>query len=138
LPYPRAATSEEKARINSLAQQILSQLREGANFAFLAQRYSRGPGAEAGGDLGFFSAGELDQVLEKAIEKLDSSEISPVIPTAVGLHIIKVTELDKTPAKSLEDVQDRIRRLLYQRETDFRYREWLSSLRERSYVKIVY
>jgi peptidyl-prolyl cis-trans isomerase SurA len=138
LPYPRTPTAEDKARIDSFAQQILKQLGEAADFASLAKRYSRGPGAEAGGDLGFFSKGELDPVLEKAIDKLESGETSPAIKTEIGVHIIKVAAKDKTPARSLDDVQESIRDLLYQREVDFRYREWLSTLRKRSYVKIVY
>ena len=76
-------------------------------------------------------------MLEKAIETLEPGEISPVIPTDRGLHILKVTDVDQTNAKSLDEVREKIRRLLYQREIDFKYREWLSGLRERSYVKIV-
>jgi peptidyl-prolyl cis-trans isomerase SurA len=137
LPIRADATPEEGARLYAYAQQILDRLRQGADFAAMAQRYSRGPGAEAGGDLGFFSKGELEPVLEKAIETLEPGEISPVIPTDRGLHILKVTDVDQTNAKSLDEVREKIRRLLYQREIDFKYREWLSGLRERSYVKIV-
>ena len=137
LPFPPSATAEERARIQDLAQQILNQLREGADFAPLAQRYSRGPGAEAGGDLGFFSRGELEPILEKTIQNLEPGEISRAIETQKGLHIIKVIEVDRTPPKALDEVRESIRNLLYKREVEFRYREWLSSLRERSYVKIV-
>jgi parvulin-like peptidyl-prolyl isomerase len=104
----------------------------------LAKRYSQGPGAEAGGDLGFFSKGELEPVLEAAVEALNPGEVSPDIETTRGIHIIKLTEVDKAPAKPLDEVEGTIRDLLYGREVDFRYREWLSGLRERSYVRIVY
>ena len=121
-----------------MAQQIVGRLQLGADFASLAQRYSRGPGAEQGGDLGFFSKGELDPVLEKAIVNLKEGESSQVIETEKGLHIIKVTEVDLTPPKPLEQVRESIYNLLYQRELDYKYREWISSLRERSFVKIEY
>ena len=137
LPLPHSATAEERARIHDLARQILNQLRQGADFAPLAQRYSRGPGAEAGGDLGFFSRGELEPILEETIQDMEPGEVSPAIETQKGFHIIKVIEVDRTPPKALDEVRESIRNLLYKREVEFRYREWLSSLRERSYVKIV-
>jgi len=138
LPFPSGASAEDRARLHVLAQQIYDRLQQGADFASTAQRYSRGPGAEQGGDLGFFSKGELDPVLEKAITKLGKGQITPAIETEVGLHIIRVTEVDMTPPKPFEEVRESIYGHLYQRELDYKYREWISSLRERSYVKIEY
>ncbi len=138
LPFPPGGSGEDKARLKDLAGQILNRLQQGANFAQVAQRYSRGPGAEQGGDLGFFNKGELDPILEKAVAKLKKNEITPVTETEMGLHIIKVTELDSTPPKPLAEVRESIYGQLYQRELDYKYREWISSLRERSYVKIDY
>lgn len=138
LPFPQGTTQEQRAQVRAVAQQVLDRLKEGADFGMLAQRYSLGPGAEAGGDLGFFSKGELEPALERAIEDLEPGETTPAIETSRGLHIIKVTEVDRAPAKALDDIRENIRSNLYSREVDFRYREWLSALRERSYIKIVY
>jgi len=138
LPFDSVASLEDRARLFDLGQQIVDRLQQGADFALLAQRYSRGPGAEQGGDLGFFSKGELDPALEKAIANLKKGENSPVIDTDMGLHIIQVTEVETTPPKPLEQVRASIYGQLYQRELDYKYREWISSLRERSYVKIDY
>jgi parvulin-like peptidyl-prolyl isomerase len=77
-------------------------------------------------------------VLEAAIEALKPGEVSPDIETTRGIHIIKLIEVEKAPAKPLDEVEETIRNILYNREVDFRYREWLSGLRERSYVRIVY
>jgi len=138
LPLSPSDTPEQRAQTRLVAQHILAQLRQGTDFALLARRFSQGPGAESGGDLGYFAKGELEPVLAAAVEKLEAGEVTPDIETAKGIHIIKVTEIDKTPPRSLDEVRESIRRMLYKREVDFRYREWLSSLRERSYVKIVY
>ena len=138
LPYSPTDTPEERAHLRDLAQEILERVRGGIDFGLLAKNYSQGPGAEAGGDLGYFARGELEPVLEAAVENLEAGEVSPDIETTRGIHIIKVIELDKSPAKSLAEVQENIRNVLYKREVDFRYREWLVGLRERSYVKIVY
>jgi peptidyl-prolyl cis-trans isomerase SurA len=138
LPFSPTDTPEERAHLRDLAQQILERVRAGIDFGLLAKNYSQGPGAEAGGDLGYFARGELEPVLEAAVENLEAGEVSPDIETTRGIHIIKVIEVDKSPAKSLAVVQENIRNVLYRREVDFRYREWLIGLRERSYVKIVY
>jgi peptidyl-prolyl cis-trans isomerase SurA len=87
--------------------------------------------------MGYFARGELEPVLEAAVENLKAGEVSPDLETTRGIHIIKVTEVDKAPPKALDEVRESIRNSLYKREVEFRYREWLSSLRERSYVKIV-
>ncbi|MGD8253434.1 MAG: peptidylprolyl isomerase [Syntrophobacterales bacterium] len=137
LPYYPDDTSEERARIRNLAQEILERVRAGVDFGSLAKNYSQGPGAEAGGDMGYFARGELEPVLEAAVENLKAGEVSPDIETTRGIHIIKVTEVDRSPPKALDEVRESIRNLLYRREVEFRYREWLSSLRERSYVRIV-
>ena len=137
LPYYPDDTPEERARIRNLAQEILERVRAGVDFGSLAKNYSQGPGAEAGGDMGYFARGELEPVLEAAVENLKAGEVSPDIETTRGIHIIKVTEVDRSPPKALDEVRESIRNLLYRREVEFRYREWLSSLRERSYVRIV-
>ena len=138
LPFTPTDTPEERNYLRKVAKQILERLRAGGDFGSLAKRYSQGPGAEAGGDLGFFNKGELEPVLEAAIEVLKPGDVSPDIETTRGIHIIKLLEFDKAPARPLDEVEETIRDLLYRREVDFRYREWLSGLRERSYVKIVY
>jgi peptidyl-prolyl cis-trans isomerase SurA len=138
LPFTPTDTLEERTYLRKVAKEVLERLRAGGDFSSLAKLYSQGPGAEAGGDLGFFSKGELEPVLEAAVEALKPGQVSPDIETTRGIHIIKLTEVDKTPAKSLEEVGGTIRDLLYKREVDFRYKEWLSGLRERSYVRIVY
>jgi peptidyl-prolyl cis-trans isomerase SurA len=138
LPFTPTDTPEERTYLRKVAKQILERLRSDGDFSSLAKRFSQGPGAEAGGDLGFFSKGELEPVLEAAVEALKPGQVSPDIETTRGIHIIKLIEVDEAPAKSLAEVESTIRDLLYQRELDFRYKEWLSGLRERSYVRIVY
>jgi peptidyl-prolyl cis-trans isomerase SurA len=137
LPLAPDASPRERSQAQALAEQILGRLRLGADFAFMARRYSQGPGAEEGGDLGFFSEGDLDPVLERAIDGLGPGDISPVIVTDKGLHIIKVIEAQRTSPKALKEVRESIRRQLYQEEINRKYAKWLQSLRERSYVQIV-
>lgn len=136
LPFGPESTPEKQSQVSALAEQIHQRLGQDADFAVMAKRYSQGPGAETGGDLGFFSEGELDPVLETAIDKLKPGEISKVIATESGLHIIRVVEAQTVSDKPMEEVRESIRRRLFQQEINRKYEDWLKGLRDRSFVKI--
>jgi len=136
LPFERESTPDGQRQIYALAEQIRERLSRGADFAAMAKRYSRGPGAEAGGDLGFFNEGELDPVLEQAIERLKAGEISQIVRTDSGLHIIRVAEVETVADKPMEEVREKIRSRLFQQEINRKYAQWLTGLRDRSFVKI--
>ena len=136
LPFRPEDSPERQRQIYAMAEQIRERLSQGADFAAMAKRYSQGPGAETGGDLGFFSEGELDPVLEQAIEKLKSGQLSQVVPTGNGFHIIRVVEVQIVAERPMEEVRENIRRRLLQQEINRKYSEWLKGLRDRSFVKI--
>ena len=135
LPFGPEDTAEGQRQIYALAEQIRERLNRGADFTAMAKRYSRGPGAETGGDLGFFNEGELDPVLEQATETLKRGEISQIIRTGNGLHIIRVAEVQAVADRPMEEVRENIRRRLFQQEINRKYAEWLKGLRDRSFVK---
>jgi peptidyl-prolyl cis-trans isomerase SurA len=137
LPFPSGATAGERRDLEILAEELLARLHRGTDFASIARRHSRGPGADKGGDLGYFAKGELDTVLERAVENLEEGETTPVVKAEMGLHIIKVSEIDQRPPRSLEEVRETIRRRLYQQVINRKYKQWLDDLRQRSYVKVV-
>lgn len=79
------------------AQDALARLRKGESFTRLAQQVSEDPGTRpAGGDLGFFAHGDLDSTFEKAAFALKPGEISGLVRTPFGYHIIRVEEIDTT------------------------------------------
>jgi peptidyl-prolyl cis-trans isomerase SurA len=89
-PKPSEKVREEtRARM----QQLLDSLRAGADFAALARRYSQDPGsAEQGGDLGFVRRGQFVTEFETAVFSLGVGQISNIIETAFGFHIIQLLE----------------------------------------------
>ena len=74
------------------ALDILQQLHNGASFEELARKYSLDPSARNGGDLGYFGKGDLLPKFEEAVFNLKPGEISGVVKTSLGYHIIKRLE----------------------------------------------
>ncbi|GIX46600.1 MAG: chaperone SurA [Candidatus Tectimicrobiota bacterium] len=135
---PPTATAEEEARIRQRAAEVLAQLRRGADFATLARRYSEGPSAERGGLLGTFRQGELLPGFEEAAAALQPGEISDLVRTRVGFHIIRLEAKKAGNYRPFEAVKDELRAELLEQKTAQRYQEWLESLRQQAYIKIVY
>ena len=120
------------------AQEILSRLKKGEDFAKLATRFSKGPGANDGGDLGFFKTDQLDPELVKIINKTPEGGFSDPISRPAGLQIIKVVEREKGGEKPFEEVKDAIYQALYREEVNKRYMSWIKELKERTYTKIIF
>jgi len=81
-----------KATAKAEAEQLLAQLKDGADFAELAKAHSDCPSAPSGGDLGYFGRGRMVPPFEKAAFALQTGEMSDVVETQFGYHIIKVTD----------------------------------------------
>ena len=94
------------------AKKILERLKKGEDFAELAKKYSIDTGsAKNGGDLGYFSPGQMVPEFEQAASKLKPGEISEPVKTKFGYHIIKVT--DKKMGKPVEF--EKVKNVLLQR-----------------------
>lgn len=99
---------KDKARAK--AEAVLAELRKApASFAELAAKHSKDPGsASQGGDLGFFARGAMVKPFEEAAFALKAGEISGLVESEFGWHIIKVTEIKPGKGKALEDVRAEI------------------------------
>jgi peptidyl-prolyl cis-trans isomerase D len=104
------ATAAEKAAAQAKAEAVLAQVRKNpADFAKIAKAESQDPGsAEMGGDLGVVEKGAFVKPVEDAIYQLKQGEISGVVPSEYGYHIITVTALKPSVAKTLEQARDEI------------------------------
>jgi len=77
------------------AEEIYEQIRDGADFADMAEKYSEDPSAALGGDLGFIQLGDLrDRAFAEAAAKLKPGEVGPPVRTSLGYHIIKVEAIN--------------------------------------------
>jgi peptidyl-prolyl cis-trans isomerase D len=104
------ASNAEKAAAKEKAEKLLAQLRKNpADFAKLAKENSQDPGSAArGGDLDFFGKGMMVKPFEEAVYKLKQGEISDVVQSDFGYHIIQLTGIKPASAKSLDEVKGQI------------------------------
>ncbi|MBE9537260.1 MAG: peptidylprolyl isomerase, partial [Proteobacteria bacterium] len=104
---------DDKEKANSDATAILEKVENGEDFATLAKKHSGDPGsANKGGDLGFFSSGMMVKPFEDAAFSMEKGEVSELVETLYGFHIIKLTDFVEEKAKPLAEVKGEIRKVL--------------------------
>jgi peptidyl-prolyl cis-trans isomerase D len=103
-------TDAEVDEIKKKAEDILRQTKKGAKFDELAKKYSEDPGSKVkGGDLGWLLQGQTVPEFEKTAFSLPSGNISDLVKTQYGFHIIKVLEKETAHTKPFDEVKDSIR-----------------------------
>jgi parvulin-like peptidyl-prolyl isomerase len=113
------------------------KLKKGATFEEVATLYSDDKAsAEAGGDLGFFTKGEMLPELEREIFKMNVGAVSNVIKSTQGLYLLKVTEKRGGTTLPFDEIKNRVMEDYYREEVTKRYIKWLSDLKARSNVEI--
>jgi peptidyl-prolyl cis-trans isomerase C len=103
-----ADSNEVKAEAKQKIEQLLKQIRDDADFAQLAKENSTCPSSEKGGDLDFFPRGQMVSPFEKVAFELQPGQVSDVVETRFGYHIIKVTDRKNASLKPFEDEKDDI------------------------------
>ena len=102
-------TDAETAEIRQKAEDVLNQARHGANFEDLAKKYSEDDGTKPkGGDLGWIVDGQTVPEFQQAAFTVPKGQISDLVKTQYGFHIIKVIDRDTAHTKSFDEVKDSI------------------------------
>lgn len=102
-------SDKEKAAAKQKAEEVLQKAKSGEDFAELAKEYSDdSANASSGGNLGDFTAGEMVEEFSNAAFALDKNEISDIVETQYGYHIIKVTDKATTFNKAKDRVKSAI------------------------------
>ena len=99
---------KDEAEVRKQAEEVLARAKKGEDFAKLANQYTDEEiGKTRGGDLDFFGRGQMAKEFEDASFALKPGQISDIVKTQFGLHIIKLTERCAAATKSLDEVKDR-------------------------------
>jgi len=119
------AEGSDKAAARKKAEEVLAKLKAAPNdFAKLARENSKDPGSAAqGGDLGFFSRGMMVKPFEEAVYRLNNGEISDIVETDFGFHIIRVTEIKPAQVKPFAEVRAEIERELKNQQAQKNFTE---------------
>jgi len=104
---PDASESENK-ETKERALSLLKRLKNGEDFAALAKKYSQGPTASRGGDLGYFTRGKMVKPFEKLAFSLKKGEIGGPVKTRFGWHIIRVDDIKEATVKTFSEVRNQI------------------------------
>ena len=136
VPLPENATPAEIVQAERKANDLKSQLTQGADFASLAKKNSGGPTAAQGGELGLFKRGALAKVLEDQTFDLKAGETTQPIRTRQGFVILKVTDHIAAGPAPLKQVEPQVQEAMYMQEMQPALRAYLSKLRDQAYIDI--
>ena len=106
------SSEEDKRKARKQLQDIKQQLAAGADFAEMAKKHSQGPSAPQGGDLGFFPSGQMVKPFEDAAFALQPGEVSDIVETRFGYHLIKVEAKQEGRTIKEEEIDAQIRQYL--------------------------
>jgi len=129
------ADAVKKTAAGEKIEKIQARLKKGEDFAALARENSEGPSASKGGDLGYFKRGSMVKPFEDAAFALEINQVSEVVETVFGYHLIKV--FDKKPEQTLTyaevkgDLQEHLKQQRLKLEVD----TYLDSLKEKATIK---
>ena len=118
------------------AQDVLERLKAAENFSEITIEKSTGPSAAQGGDLGYLARGTIIPEIEEVVFALELEELSEVIKTDFGFHILKITEKKPETIKALEEVKEDIIQILLPDKQKVAFENLLEELKSRSEIEI--
>ncbi len=124
------ATEAERARKREELEKIRGEIEKGADFGKLAAEHSDCPSKARGGDLGYFPRGKMVKPFEEAAFALKKGEVSGIVETQFGYHLIKVTDHQDPKTATLDEVKGQIDNLLNRQAKDKAIGEYVAGLRK--------
>jgi len=129
------ADKSQKAEARKTLEKIQQKLKKGEDFSTLAKEYSQCPSSAKGGDLGYFRRGQMVKPFEDTAFSLKQGEVSDIVRTRFGYHLIKV--ISKKPERTIpyNEVKDKIKQRLKGKKFQEELRLYIAKLRERAKVE---
>jgi peptidyl-prolyl cis-trans isomerase C len=132
---PTGSDEESKKKARAEAEDLMKQARAGADFAELARKHSADGSAQQGGDLGFFTRGTMVPAFSDAAFSLEPGEISSVVETQFGFHVIKAVERKDVP---FDEASGKIREFLTAKRRDERQQAFVADVKSRSKIEVLF
>lgn len=125
----------KKAEARKKLEGIQNRLRKGEDFEALAKEYSEGPSAAKGGDLGYFSKGQMVKPFDEAAFGLSPGGVSDIVETQFGYHLIKVVDKKPEGMMSYEEVKDKLQQYIKQQKVREQVNLSIENLKEKAKVE---
>ncbi|SUZ99084.1 uncharacterized protein METZ01_LOCUS51938 [marine metagenome] len=130
------SSDKERKLQEKTAEEILRRIQAGENFFELAKKYSDDVSAHSGGQLGVVGRGMMLPEFEKAAFDLKVGEVSNIVKTVNGFHIIKCDNIIPGYTKEFKLVKSEIKKILSSEKREKRYQEWMSELKKKSFITV--
>lgn len=135
---PENADEKAKQTARAKADDLLKQVKAGGDFAALAKQHSEDPGSGAnGGDLGYFMKGQMVGAFERAAFTLKPGEVSDLVETPFGFHIIKMGDKQASRTVPIEEVRAKIEEFLQNQQRMEKTQAFVESLKAKGNVEIL-
>ncbi len=135
---PEKADAKTKDEARAKAADVLKQVKGGKEFGELAKHYSQDPGSAAnGGDLGYFMQGQMVGPFEQAAFSMKPGEVSDLVETPFGFHIIKVADKQAARTVPLEEVKPQIEQFLQNQQRQQKTDAFVNALKAKGKVEIL-
>jgi parvulin-like peptidyl-prolyl isomerase len=132
-----AASQDEKEKARERAQAVLKRVQAGEDFAKLAAAHSDDAGSKAkGGDLGYFTPGQMVPEFEGVAFYTEPGKISDVVETKYGYHIIKVVDHTDARERSFGEMKNYIREKLHQQLVMFKVQKFIRQATENAGLQV--
>jgi len=128
--------TEDAARTEKTAAQVVQLLNMGADFASVAKKYSEGPNAAEGGDIGFVERGTMAKVIDDVIFNMKAGQVSRPIKTPIGFAIIKVNSARNEQYRPVEDVKNEIEETLLDEAAKSVLGKWVAELKAKAFISV--
>lgn len=132
---PRDATDRTIQKAKRDAEAILKKVKAGESFDLLVGMHSQGPAANAGGDLGFMEKGMMFPAVDEAAFRMKTGEISDVIESPIGFHIIRIIDRRGAGIKPIEEVRQEIVAKIGNEKMKKKFEEWMGDVRKKAYIE---
>lgn len=132
---PKKADDAKKNKAKEKLEAAKDRIKKGEDFAKVAKEVSEGPSNKSGGDLGFVTRGQMVKPFEDAVFALKAGEVSDIVETQFGYHLIKVFE--KKPAKTIgfEEVKNRLADQLKQQIAQKKIMAYIQQLKDTAKIE---
>lgn len=137
IPFENFQSQADVEAFRDRAMEIASRARRGADFKELARKYSKGPNAGDGGDLGMVNVKDLPPEVGMAVKHMDTGDVTQPIAIDTGLLIVKVISLPELSASDFEKLRDDIYSALYDERIKETLDSYLQRERSKAYVEIM-